>query len=60
MIDPFIARLRDERQRQRVSQRRLALDTNIGHGHLSQIETGKVDPKISTVRRIAARLGVPF
>lgn len=60
MPDPFIVRLRAERLRQELSQRRLAAAAGIGHGHLSRIESGLVDPKISTVRALAALLGVPL
>jgi transcriptional regulator with XRE-family HTH domain len=59
-VDPLVERLRDERQALGLSQRTVASDVNIGHGHLSQIETGRVDPKLSTVRRLADRLGVPL
>jgi predicted transcriptional regulator len=38
----------------------MGADIGIGHGHLSQIETGVVDPKLSTVRRMADSLGVPI
>jgi transcriptional regulator with XRE-family HTH domain len=58
VIDPVIVRLRERRQEMRLSQRKVAADLSIGHGHLSQIETGAVDPKLSTVRRLADRLGV--
>lgn len=60
MVDPLVARLRARREEAGWSQRRLSAETGIGHGHLSQIETGAVDPKLSTVRRIAERLGVPL
>ena len=41
-----------------MSQRELGSAIGVGHGHLSQIETGVVDPKLSTLRRMADRLGV--
>lgn len=56
--DPFIVRLRDRRLALERSQREVAAAVGIGHGHLSQIETGLVDPKLSTVRRLADCLGV--
>lgn len=58
MVDPLIARLVARRRELNRSQRRVAVDTGIGHGHLSQIETGRVDPKLSTLRRLADHLGV--
>lgn len=59
-LDPLIARLRARRLELEWSQRRLAREAGIGHGHLSRIEGGEVDPKISTVRRLADLLGVGF
>jgi len=60
MVDPVIKRLLAARREQELSQRALAAEVGVGHGHLSQIETGLVDPKLSTVRRLADRLGVPL
>lgn len=56
--DPFIVRLRLARQMQGRSQREVATAIGIGHGHLSQIETGQVNPKLSTVRRLADYLDI--
>jgi transcriptional regulator with XRE-family HTH domain len=56
--DPFIVRLRLARLAAGRSQREVAAMVGIGHGHLSQIETGVVDPKLSTLRRLANCLGV--
>lgn len=58
--DPLIVRLRQAREDADHSQRKVARAVGIGHGHLSQIETGNVDPKLSTVRRLADYLGVPL
>lgn len=60
MVDPIIARLLESRLEQNLSQRAVAADVGMGHGHLSRIETGHADPKLSTVRRLAERLGVPI
>lgn len=56
--DPFVVRLRLARLASQRSQRDVAAAVGIGHGHLSQIETGDVDPKLSTVRRLADELQV--
>lgn len=56
--DLFVVRLREAREARGESQRRVARTVGIGHGHLSQIETGLVDPKLSTLRRLADHLGV--
>lgn len=53
MTDPLIVRLRERRLALGLSQRAVAAAVGIGHGHLSRIETGGVDPKMSTVRRLA-------
>lgn len=60
MVDPLVARLREQRQALDLSQRALARLIGVGHGHLSRIETGAVDPKLSTVRRMAEQLQVPI
>jgi predicted transcriptional regulator len=60
MVDPLVMRLRDRRVELGLSQRALSELIGVGHGHLSQIETGVVDPKLSTVRRMADSLGVPI
>lgn len=58
--DPFVVRLREAREARGESQRGTARAIGVGHGHLSQIETGQVDPKLSTLRRLADHLGVPL
>jgi transcriptional regulator with XRE-family HTH domain len=60
VVDPLIARLAARRRERNLSQRKVAEDVGVGHGHLSQIETGAVDPKLSTVRRLADYLGIPL
>lgn len=57
MVDPLVARLRACRVEKGLSQRELARLMGVGHGHLSRIETGDVDPKLSTLRRMAHALG---
>lgn len=59
-IDPLVRRLRDQRVALEMSQRELAGRAGIGHGHLSQVENGLVDPKLSTLRRLADALGEPL
>ena len=60
MVDPLVARLTASRKEMGLSPRAVAADVGLSHGHLSQIETGVVDPKLSTVRRLAERLDVPI
>lgn len=56
MVDPLVIRLREKRKELGLSQRAVARDIGVGHGHLCLIETGRVDPKLSTLRRMADRL----
>ena len=56
MVDPLVVRLRERREMLELSQRMLAQLIGVGHGHLSRIETGVVDPKLSTLRRMAVAL----
>jgi DNA-binding XRE family transcriptional regulator len=58
MVDPLVVRLRERRMERGLSQRAMAGLMRVGHGHLSRIETGVVDPKLSTIRRMAELLGV--
>lgn len=58
MVDPVVVRLRERRVELELSQRALSELIGVGHGHLSRIETGAVDPKLSTLRRMADSLGV--
>lgn len=52
--------LRDWRQRRRLSQLDLALDTEISTKHLSFLETGRSQPSREMVVRLAERLAVPL
>lgn len=57
-VDGVVRRLLAAREAAGMSQREVASRAGIGHGHLSRIETGQVDPKLSTLQRIATVLGV--
>jgi transcriptional regulator with XRE-family HTH domain len=52
--------LRDWRQRRRLTQMDLALDTEISTRHLSFLETGRARPSREMVLRLAERLEVPL
>lgn len=56
VVDPLVVRLRERRELLELSQRALARLIGVGHGHLSRIETGVVDPKLSTLRRMVEAL----
>jgi len=51
-----IKRLRDERG---LTQEQLAHKAQISLGYLGRLETGRHDPKLSTLLKIAKALGVP-
>ena len=42
------------------SQDRAALEAGLARGTLSKIENGLVEPKVSTLARVALVLGVPY
>jgi transcriptional regulator with XRE-family HTH domain len=52
--------LRDWRQRRRLSQLDLALDTEISARHLSFLETGRTRPSRDMVLRLARQLDIPL
>jgi transcriptional regulator with XRE-family HTH domain len=52
------ARLVELRQLKGYSQDRLALEAGLTRGALSKLEKGNVDPRISTLAKIAHTLGV--
>ncbi|HIV71255.1 MAG TPA: helix-turn-helix transcriptional regulator [Candidatus Aquabacterium excrementipullorum] len=52
--------LRDWRQRRRLSQLDLALDTDVSARHLSFIETGRSMPSRDMLIRLAERLDIPL
>lgn len=57
---PVGALLRDWRQRRRLSQLDLALDTDVSARHLSFIETGRSIPSREMLMRLAERLDIPL
>jgi len=54
------ARLREERDRQGLSLRKLASRLQISPSALSQIETGRSRPSVSTLYAIVSELGISF
>ncbi|MFD1189802.1 MmyB family transcriptional regulator [Phenylobacterium conjunctum] len=54
------ARLREWRQRRRLSQLDLALDAQVSTRHLSFVETGRAAPSREMVLRLTERLEVPL
>jgi transcriptional regulator with XRE-family HTH domain len=57
---PVGALLRDWRQRRRLSQLNLALETDVSTRHISFLETGRARPSREMLVRLAERLDVPL
>lgn len=57
---PVGARLREWRQRRRLSQLDLALDSDVSARHLSFLETGRSRPSREMLIRLAERLDIPL
>ena len=57
---PIGQRIRQERRRQGMNLRALARAVNVSASHISQIETGKCRPSVSTLWSITTVLGVPL
>jgi HTH-type transcriptional regulator, competence development regulator len=55
----FGARLREAREGQGLTQEQVAERSGVHATEVSRIEAGKRDPKVSTLLRLAAALGVP-
>jgi transcriptional regulator with XRE-family HTH domain len=53
-------RIRDVRENKGQSIRKVAAASGLSASLISQIETGKVDPSLSTLRKIAISLDVPL
>jgi transcriptional regulator with XRE-family HTH domain len=55
-VSTFTANLRTARERAGLTQEQVALASGVPQGHYSRIETGKHDPGIRTLIRIAQAL----
>jgi transcriptional regulator with XRE-family HTH domain len=55
-VSTFTANLRNARKRAGLTQEQVALASGVPQGHYSRIETGKHDPGIRTLMRIARAL----
>jgi len=51
-------RLKQLREERGLTLEKLAYENGLAKGNLSEIEKGKVDPKLSTLGRIAEGLGI--
>ena len=51
-------RIKKYRKRQKKSQMEMAVEMGISVEEISLIERGMTDPKLSTLQKIAARMGI--
>ena len=54
---PWHEQLRDARRAQGLSQRELEERTGVRQAHLSRIENGALDPRLSCIEQVARGLG---
>jgi transcriptional regulator with XRE-family HTH domain len=52
------ARLKELRERRGLTQEQLSEKSGVGRSHLARLETGKQDPTLSTLEKLAKALGV--
>ena len=52
-------RIKILRERQKISQEELAARSGISRGYLARLETGRHDPTITTLEKLAKALKVP-
>jgi transcriptional regulator with XRE-family HTH domain len=52
------ARSKVLRERRGLTQEQLAEKSGVGRSHLARLETGKQDPTLSTIEKLAKALGV--
>ncbi len=52
------ARLKEERERRRLSQRQLAAATGVTSGMISMIEQNRTSPSVATLKKILAGLDI--
>ena len=57
-LRPWHVQLRDARRSLGVSQREIERRTGVRQAHLSRIENGLIDPKLSCVEQLARAVGL--
>ena len=57
-IERIAMRIKRLRARQKLSQAELARRAGISHGYLARLETGRQDPTITTLEKLAKALRV--
>lgn len=57
-IEKIAMRIKAERAKRKITQAELAERAGISHGYLARLETGRQDPTITTLEKIAKALRV--
>jgi transcriptional regulator with XRE-family HTH domain len=58
-IEKIAMRIKALRAKRRITQAELAERAGISHGYLARLETGRQDPTITTLEKLAKALKVP-
>jgi transcriptional regulator with XRE-family HTH domain len=58
-IEKIAMRIKVLRAKRKITQAELAERAGISHGYLARLETGRQDPTISTLEKLAKALKVP-
>jgi transcriptional regulator with XRE-family HTH domain len=57
-IEKIAIRIKALRAKRKITQAELAERAGISHGYLARLETGRQDPTITTLEKLAKALGV--
>lgn len=57
-IEKIAMRIKAERAKRKITQAELAERAGISHGYLARLETGRQDPTITTLEKLAKALRV--
>jgi len=58
-IEKIAMRIKALRAKRKITQAELAERAGISHGYLARLETGRQDPTITTLEKLAKALKVP-
>jgi transcriptional regulator with XRE-family HTH domain len=59
-IEKIAMRIKALRAKRKITQAELAERAGISHGYLARLETGRQDPTITTLEKLAKALKVPI
>lgn len=58
-LKKMVTRIRQQRKAKGMRQEDLAKKAGVSLGYIARLETGRHDPKLGTLQKIAKALGVP-